>query len=340
MYTALQKSLVIIPKITGLMSVFGSIAIIRDLLKGPRAERKKITSKVLIAMNICDLLCTSIAHVIGTWFVPKGTGFWSAGNEHTCDIQGWAQVLFYPYALVYNAVLSIIFLLIVCYSWSEEDFRKWSYFILCAPPVLVTLLVIPLMRYYKYVNYDGDWNCWFTPSPPLCAATPDMECNEDNLDIYKYFQLINGCILPFSTSIIIIYACVRLFLVARQSDESVSAYRSRAQGHYATSNRVAVSGLLYSGGNLLAVLPLIIWFIGLLADVKGAVFWTFVQFLTAIFLPLQGFLNALVYFRPKYLKYKKEKRKENLEYKKAHKEAKTKEKTKEIITNMLEIPGI
>ena len=34
-----------------------------------------LTSKVLIAMNISDLLCTSIVHVIGTWFVPKETGF-------------------------------------------------------------------------------------------------------------------------------------------------------------------------------------------------------------------------------------------------------------------------
>merc|ERR1740124_1095388 len=45
-------------------------------------------------MNISDLLCTSIRHVIGTWFVPKGTGFWSAGNEHTCDIQGGSCLLF------------------------------------------------------------------------------------------------------------------------------------------------------------------------------------------------------------------------------------------------------
>ena len=89
MYTTLEKSLVIIPKITGMMSILGSIALIRDLLNGPRAKREQITSKVLIAMNISDLLCTSITHVIGTWFVPKGTGFWSAGNEHTCDIQGW-----------------------------------------------------------------------------------------------------------------------------------------------------------------------------------------------------------------------------------------------------------
>jgi len=332
--------MVIIPKISGLMSILGSIALIRDLLKGPRAERKQITSKVLIAMNISDLIGTSIMHVIGTWFVPKGTLFWSAGNEHTCDIQGWSQVLFYPYALLYNAVLSIIFLLLVRYSWSEEDFRKWSYVILCAPPVLVTLISIPRMRYYKYMNDEGGWFCSFTPSPPGCDRIPDMECNEDNLDIYTYYRLYGVCLLLLSTSIII-YACVRLFLVARRSDESVSAYRSsarsRAQGNYATSNRVAVSGLLYSGGNLLVVLPTIILFIGLIAKVNGAsFFWTFFNLQLAIFLPLQGFLNALVYFRPKYLEYKKEKRKENLEYKKAYKEA----KTKEIITNMLEIPGI
>merc|ERR1740139_401386 len=262
-------------------------------------------------MNISDLIYTCIAHVIGTWFVPKGTLFWSAGNEHTCDIQGWSLALFYTYALVYNAVLSIVFLLIVCYSWNEVDFRKWSYVILCSPPVLVTLLFIPCLRYYKYMNYQGfGWTCTFTYSPPGCARTPDMECNEDNLGIYTYYQLIGICILILSTSIII-YACVRLFLVARQSDESVIAYRTRSQGNYATSNRVAVSGLLYSGGNLLVVLPIIIVVIGGLAKINGAsFFWTFIYLQLPIFMPLQGFLNALVYFRPKYLEYKKEKRKE------------------------------
>merc|ERR1712160_205382 len=114
-----------------------------------------------------------------------------------------------------------------------------------------------------------------------------MECNEDNLGIYTYYDLIGVCFLFLSTSIII-YACVRLFLVARQSDESVLAYRSSTQGDYATSNRVAVSGLLYSGGNLLIVLPFIILIIGLLAKVNEAsFFWTFNVLHTAIFSPLQ-----------------------------------------------------
>merc|ERR1740124_185316 len=263
-------------------------------------------------MNISDLLNTSIVYVIGTWFVPKGTGFWSAGNEHTCDIQGWSSVLFYQYALGYNAALSIVFLLLVCYSWNEVDFRKWSYVILCSPPVLVTLLFIPCLRYYKYINYGGGWSCGFVPSPPLCNVTPGMECNEDNLGIYTYYDLIGVCILLLSTSIII-YACVRLFWVARQSDESVRAYRSSARGNYATSNRVAVSGLFYSGGNLLVVLPTIIMFIGFVAKVNGAsFFWTLINLLLAIFQPLQGFFNALVYFRPQYLQYKEKKRKEKV----------------------------
>jgi len=312
MYTAFEKSIVIIPKITGMMSILGSIAIIRDLLNGPRAKLEQITSKVLIAMNISDLLCTSILHVIGTWFAPKGTGFWSAGNEHTCDMQGWSLALFYQYALVYNAACSIVFLLIVRYSWNEEDFRKWSYVILCSPPVLVTLLCIPFLRYYKYMNYAGSWICNFVPSPPRCNVTPGMECNEDNLGIYTYYQMIRTCVLLLSTSIII-YACVRLFLVARRSDESMLAYRSSTRSNYATSNRVAVSGLFYSGGNLLVVLPVINYFIGNLAKVNGAsFFWTFVDLHTAIFCPLQGFLNALVYFRPKYLEYKEVKRKEKV----------------------------
>jgi len=169
MYTALEKSKVILPKITGVISILCSIAIIRDLLQGPRAKLKKMTSKLLIAMNISDLICTSIMHVIGTWFAPKGTSFWSAGNEHTCDIQGWSLILSTS-VLGYNAALSIVFLLMVRYSWDEEDFRKWSFFILCSPVIFVTLIHIPLLRYYKYMNKNQtSWFCTFDPSH-LCVV--------------------------------------------------------------------------------------------------------------------------------------------------------------------------
>jgi len=301
--------MVIIPKITGLVSIFCSIAIIRDLLKGPRAKLKKMTSKLLIAMNICDLICTSIVHVIGTWFVPKGTLFWSAGNENTCDIQGWSLSIFVASVLGYNAALSIVFLLSVRYSWNEEDFRKWSFFILCSPPLLVTLLYIPCFRYYKYMNYSQTtWHCLFTPSPSRCSLTPGMECNEDNMNIYKYGHSISVCLIFLCCSIII-YSCVRLFVVVRQSDERMIEYRPSERQNYRTSNRVAVSGLLYSGGNLLVLLPTIIIMIGVLIKVNAtSFFWTFFGLQLAIFQPLQGFFNSLVYFRPQYLKYRKERR--------------------------------
>jgi len=311
MYTLYDKAIVIFPKITGLISVISSIEIIRDLLKGPRAELEKMKSKLLIAMNISDLITTLIVHIIGTWFVPKGTLFWSAGNDNTCDIQGWLFTLFYQSGLAYNAELSIVFLLYIHHSWTEEDFSKWSSFILCSPPLLVTLLFIPSFRYYTYMNYNTtNWQCTFTPSPPRCFLTPGMECNEDNMDIYQYYQLVGLSFLVLVCSIII-YSCVKLYLVVRQSDESMVAYRPNPQSNYATSNRVAMSGLLYSGGNLLVNLPTIILIIGILAAVNEAsFFWPFFGLHMAIFQPLQGFFNAMVYFRPQYLERKKKERNE------------------------------
>merc|ERR1740139_1154816 len=261
-------------------------------------------------MSVNALICTSIVHVAGTWFAPKGTLFWSAGNENTCNIQGWSFTLIWFSALGYNAALSIVFLLSVRYSWNEEYFRKWSSFILCFPPLFGTLLFIPSLRYYKYMNYNQlNWFCFFNPSPPHCSSTPGVECNEDNMNIYKYHSFLAICLL-FSVCSIICYSCVRLFLVVRQSDESVIEYRRSDQGNYASSNRVAVSGLLYSGGNLLVVVPSFILVIGIhVAKVNGAsFFWKFFVLQQAIFLPLQGFFNALVYFRPQYLEYKEERR--------------------------------
>ena len=88
-------------------------------------------------------------------------------------------------------------------------------------------------------------------------------------------------------------------------------YRRSIEGKYASSNRVAVSGLLYSGGNLLVLLPGILLIIGLVAKINKALFfWTFFGLQMVIFQPLQGVFNALVYFRPQYLEYKKKKERE------------------------------
>merc|ERR1711957_789867 len=132
----------------------------------------------------------------------------------------------------------------------------------------------------------------------------------DNMNIYNYHNYIGLCLI-FVPCSIIIYSCVKLFLVVRQSDERMIEYRRSVEGNYTSSNRVAVSGLLYSGGNLLVLLPTIILIIGLVAKVNASsFFWTFFCLQMAIFQPLQGFFNALVYFRPQYLEYKEKRRTE------------------------------
>ena len=87
-------------------------------------------------------------------------------------------------------------------------------------------------------------------------------------------------------------------------------YRRSIERKYASSNRVAVSGLLYSSGNLLVLLPGILLITGLVAQINEAsFFWTFFGLQMVIFQPLQGLFNALVYFRPQCLEYKKEREK-------------------------------
>ena len=54
MYTAYDKSMVIIPKITGLMSMFGSIALIRDLIKGPRAKQFNFSKNYNYFMKVLN----------------------------------------------------------------------------------------------------------------------------------------------------------------------------------------------------------------------------------------------------------------------------------------------
>jgi len=148
-------------------------------------------------------------------------------------------------------------------SWDEEDFRKWSLSYLVplffvsqrfwtnlhllldrhysrSPRRRRSLGVKKILengllsyffytfRYYKYMNNNRErWYCRFIASPPRCLVNPGIECNEDNLDTYTYHYLIWVYFL-FSFCGIIIYSWVRLFLVARQSDENMRHCTSSA----------------------------------------------------------------------------------------------------------------
>ncbi|CAB9526601.1 expressed unknown protein [Seminavis robusta] len=121
MSEAQLKSLVLIPKFTGGLSMIGSSIVCWDILRDRQKKLKKVYHRLLLVMSSMDIVL-SFSLFLSTWPIPEDTPnapWLAAGNDATCTAQGFAQVFFMP-ALFYNAYLSIYYVLVIVYGWSER----------------------------------------------------------------------------------------------------------------------------------------------------------------------------------------------------------------------------
>ena len=85
--------LLILPKISGSLSIAGSTYIITAVLKKWRTEKKSINPyhRIMAAYSVYDIIFTFFNYFLGTWMVPAETGWFGAvGTTVTCSIQGFS----------------------------------------------------------------------------------------------------------------------------------------------------------------------------------------------------------------------------------------------------------
>ena len=95
-YSPIFKSMVLLPKCTGALSIIGSSAISYDILfRGDRTKKMETAcARIVLALSLSDIMYTFWAHILGTWLVPVAGDnpndpdvFMAAGNRATCTAQ-------------------------------------------------------------------------------------------------------------------------------------------------------------------------------------------------------------------------------------------------------------
>ena len=255
---------------------------------------------------------------LSTWPIPAGTvGVYGAsGTTATCTTQGFFLQLAIM-APLYNAALSLYYLLMIRYSWSEERLRKLRV------PLHGAILVfgistavagLPLTLY----NNANLW-CWQAPYPWGCLESSvnngitTCERGDNATTVYRwafFYAPLWAAIVFATVAMTLVYVKVQRY--ERASDRySMSAYnenspqqRSFGRRKGAKTRKVARQALCYIG----AFYVTWIWstLTRLTQSVSGNTYY-WITLMTAIFLPFQGFLNFLVYMRPRYERYRKQK---------------------------------
>lgn len=331
--TSKHATISIIPHFTGFLSVLGSLFIIIDILH-PRNRAKKmrkVYNRILLGMSLSDL-CSSMAMSLSTWPMPNATNLYATlGTQGTCTAQGFF-VQMGTAAPLYSGFLSVYYVLMVRYNWSETRGRMitWEIRFHCLAWLLTLGTALAALGLEQY-NPANLW-CWIAPLPNDCvnsSKSPDgtSTCKRgDNAYIYRiafYFVWLwlSIIVVTAATSLVVhsVWTKVRESrrydireelhrnIIKRLSMRRVvdTARKQPKSAQEKNLSRVVVQGSLYIGAfYLTAVFPSVVRMVQ--ARWNCTYEHYFLSILTATFYPMQGFWNFFIYVRPRYLKYRKD----------------------------------
>jgi hypothetical protein len=317
---AQMKCLALAPKFTAALSIFGTIYVIRSVLTSPK-KRKLVYHRILLCISLIDLII-GICMFLSTWPIPAGTPnvYGAVGTTETCTAQGYFLQLAIMGPL-FNAALSLYYLLMIRYNFSEERLDKITvpvYGIILVFGISTSIAGLPLTLYN-----NADLWCWQAPLPFGCLESAQnggvttCERGDNVLSIYRwaFFYAPLWAAIAFAT-----ISMALVFLKVHRLEAASARFRSRRDFSLGVelspisrmsilaklgerAKKVARQALCYVGAFYISW----IWstLTRILQSVNGQTYFPIVL-LAAIFLPFQGFLNFLVYIRPRYERFRDE----------------------------------
>ena len=166
-------ALIIAPSITGCISSVASLTLIVSILR----SNQKLTTvycRLIFSLSLFDIL-QSICQALSSTPMPAGTQLGAIGNETTCNLQGFFNVLGMCGTGLYTLSLTVYFLLVAKFEISEVKIKKFAEPFLHAIPLLYSFIVS--IYIYATNNYTAlDRSCWIGPKPLNCEDDPEVEC--------------------------------------------------------------------------------------------------------------------------------------------------------------------
>jgi len=267
----------------------GSALIVADVARDPK-KRKQTYSRIMMAMSCFDCV-TSFMFALSTWPIPAGSGsLWAAGTTGTCTLQGFFIQLSLA-APLYNLCLAVHYLLVIKYGWSDVRLAKAER---RAHPVIVAVAIgiavagLPLEMF----NNATIW-CWIAPN--------------ERMDHPKHATMYRWVFYYAELWIIIVVVSAIMILVV--ADVTRTEKRSSAfSANSANKRKMSMAAMVKRQAFYYVSAFYITWTfpttLRILQTVEVPVPYA-IYLCAVIFTPLQGFLNYLIYMRPRFLRWRR-----------------------------------
>ena len=310
MSTTQRTIAVYIPLVTGSLSMAGSGSILYSIWARRKTKLKDPQHRILGMMSIFDMfysLCKALTFLL----YPRGLGVPTFGNMATCSMQGFFTQFGYA-AGTYNLVLSLYYYLTINRGMKRKEFSRVLEKVLHGSVVTLHVGFAIAGASIGLFNPTPSF-CYISPAPFGCLGNDDVPCERFGTT-FPYFYEAFGQFWIQLAYVVIIITNLLIWLYVRKQEKQMQKYRMscrtvstdekllkmKKSSKHARS--VFIQSMLYVGAFIFTwswatIFHLISWIGGV------SVFWP--TLLINTFLPLQGFWNAFIYARPRYLRIKK-----------------------------------
>jgi hypothetical protein len=286
----------IIPRITAMMSILGSSFIIYEVLKNPK-KRGMAYHLQMLALSIADFLYST------SWFVYN----WPAPDSGWCTARGFLTLLTNTPEAMLNAGVCVYYLFFVNFAWSEEKILRYQRVLIIFPIIwgLISAILTLAQGMINPVPVTGD--CWLYQAPAGCTGS---ECTPDEHYYHLYRFVFVQIPLWISFGIGVISMCFVYYKVSKDEREFggeapadwlwfVQREEGQTTSRTMRSRRMARQAFWYLLNFFLTYVGTTAWNI---VHAFGGTPSFGLSVFTWIFHPWQGFWNAIIYIRPRYMR--------------------------------------
>mmetsp|Transcript_13580 Transcript_13580/g.30931 ORF Transcript_13580/g.30931 Transcript_13580/m.30931 type:complete len:328 (+) Transcript_13580:70-1053(+) len=209
-YDSQSKTLALLPKFTGFLSLMGSLFIFQDVVLH-RFPRRRVYHRLVLGLS-CSDMTASIVNIMSTWPIPAGTPgvFLARGTTQTCTAQGFFNELGNLATPLYNMSLCAYYVLVIREQWTEDKIRSKAEPIMHLVPISLALTIAVLGLPFTLYNNSG-WLCWIAAYPRGCQSNGTCARGE-HADIFRWvhYAIIWSAILFVTAGMYSIYRRVHL----------------------------------------------------------------------------------------------------------------------------------
>lgn len=297
--------------VAAILSIVGAIVVIQDNLRNKK-RKNNLYNQIITVMALFDII-QAVAIALQDTPVPSDSTLGTAetiGNQATCKAQGWAIQFGGLTSLFLNVSLSTYFLLVIVYRSRESQLRKMRKWLL-GLPILVGFIFAGASLPFITRSLHG---CHMTPPNSYLMEAVGADGFSTSWAPYLCLYIIPG----FSVLIYTTGALIRVFFFVRKVSRQGNRWRfeaaetslntqqqqspRRMQRRQSTSSVNSVQNEVFWQSAMYLSALYLAWFTQLIILVQLEKYlachyalWVFFSFIY----PLQGFMNALVYFRPR-----------------------------------------